>query len=201
MAKTSFSVPPKLWSSFKQQTTALFLSHGPFLDHVLAAELPHVREELAGLKLSLRAKRHISGAIKRKVGLAPNVGIEIRPTTAELLRDVVADQNLVRDALFCRLLVLLRGTDKLLEFLGVPKQATDWGLKMHLEEMPSSPLKAMEAVRDDPLYYLREHVKNVHGCGLYLVDLGQPMLACYIEDEHIPGTRANVKVTKLLSQL
>jgi len=60
MPKTaiSFNVPPKLWEAFKKQTDELFLSRAPFLDYMVANELPHLRTDLAGLKLSLRAKRH-----------------------------------------------------------------------------------------------------------------------------------------------
>ncbi|BEP60037.1 hypothetical protein GmRootV213_05910 [Variovorax sp. V213] len=62
----SFNIPPKLWEAFKTQTDGLFLSRAPFLDYMVANELPHLRTELDGLKLSLRAKRHIAGAVKSK---------------------------------------------------------------------------------------------------------------------------------------
>jgi hypothetical protein len=51
MPKTSisFRVPPKLWSDFKEQTDRLFLSRAPFLDHMVANELPHLQEDLKGV--------------------------------------------------------------------------------------------------------------------------------------------------------
>lgn len=197
----SFSVPPKRWDAFKQRAHALFLNLGPFLDHMLSVELPHVQADLKGLRLSLRARRYISGAMKKQVPLSPNVNFEVRQETADLLRTVVKEHNLVRDAFFCRLLVFLASSDKLLNYLEVPLYATDRGLRGLLEEMPASPLKAMETIRDSPLFYVREHVQNIHGCGLYRVALPFPELHCYIEDDFVPGTRANRRLAKLWDSL
>jgi len=197
----SFRVSPKLWQDFTVQANALFLNRGPFLDHMLSIELPYLQEDLKGLKLSLRAKRYISGAIKKEVPLSPNVNFEVSTETAELLRSIVRDHNLVRDAFFWRLLVLLRGSNHLLNYLEIPLNATDRGLNMHLEDMPASPLKAMTAVCENPLFYMRHHVQHVHGCGLYIVDLQVPALHCYIADEQVVGTRANKKRTKLWQML
>lgn len=195
-ASMSFSVPVKLWDNFKRQSDDLFLSRGPFLDHVISSELPYLQEDLAGLKQSLKAKRFIGGKLKKEVPLTPNVNIEVREETAEALRSAVKEHNLVRDAFFCRLLVLLRSSDWLLNYLEVPLHANDRGLRAMLEEMPSSPLGAMEAVRDDPLFYIRHHVEHVHGCGLYRVVLPAPWLHCYLEDEFVEGTRAHARTAK-----
>ena len=107
-ASISFTVPEALWRSFSNQTNALFLNKGPFLAHMLSIELPRLRDDVEDFKLSLRAKRLIGGALKKVAPLAPNVNIEMPVHTAELLRAVVRDHNLMRDAFFCRLLVLLR---------------------------------------------------------------------------------------------
>jgi len=203
MSKTSisFSVPERLWSSFKEQTDALFLTRSPFLDHVLSCEIPYLVQDLQGLKLSMKAKQFVNSNLKELVAPSPNVNIEVEQETADALRTAVKDHNLVRDAFFCRLLVLLRSTDSLLNHLEVPLAATDKGLRTMLQEMPSSPLKAMEAVRDDPLFYIRHHVEHIHGCGLYRVSLGQPWLSCYIEDEFVEGTRKHARWAKALSLL
>lgn len=200
-ASVSFSVPPQIWENFTKQTNALCISCGPFLDRILSIELPYLQEELKGLRLSLRAKRHISGLLKRIVPLTPNVNIMVRPETADLLRAVVKEHNLVRDAFFCRLLVMLRGSQRLLDELGVPQVATDRGLKQWLDQVPASPMKAFESVMDDPLYYIRHHVENEHGCGLYRAALPYPFLLCYIEDDYVPNTPANKRLTKALLEL
>lgn len=186
----SFNVPPKLWEVFKKQTDELFLSRAPFLDYMVANELPHLRTELDGLKLSLRAKRHISGAMKRTGTVSVN--IDVRPETAEALRKATQAHNLVRDAFMARLLLFLRSTDAFLKYLEVPNIASSRGSGGHLEEMPSSPLKAMEAVRDDPLFYVRHHVEYAWEMGIYRVPLPRQLdwAACYLADEDIPGTAA-----------
>lgn len=203
MPKTaiSFNVPPKLWGAFKKQTDELFLSRAPFLDYMVANELPHLRTELDGLQLSLRAKRHIAGAMKRTGPVSVN--IDVRPETAEALREATQAHNLVRDAFMARLLILLRSTDAFLLHLEVPRIASSRGTDAYLEEMPASPLKAMEAVRDDPLFYVRHHVEAIHESGIYRVPLPRQLdwAACYLPDEDIPGTAAYRRQQKLGNEL
>ncbi len=203
MPKTaiSFNVPPKLWEAFKKQTDELFLSRAPFLDYMVANELPHLRTDLAGLKLSLRAKRHIAGAMKRTGPVSVN--IEVRPETAEALREATQAHNLVRDAFMARLLLFLRSTDAFLKYLEIPRIASSRGTDAYLEEMPSSPLKAMEAVRADPLFYVRHHVEYVWETGIYRLTLPRQIdwAACYLADEDIPGTAAYRRQQKLSNEL
>lgn len=203
MPKTaiSFNVPPVLWEAFKAQADGLFLSRAPFLDYMIANELPHLRNELDGLKLSLRAKRHIAGAMKRQG--PTSVNIDVRPETAAALREAMQVHNLVRDAFMTRLLIFLRSTDAFLKYLDVPRIASSRGTDAYLEEMPASPLSAMEAVRDDPLFYVRFHVEAVHEVGIYRVPLPRQLdwAACYLADEDIPGTAAYRRQQKLGKEL
>jgi hypothetical protein len=203
MPKTaiSFSVPPKLWDAFKTQADGLFLSRAPFLDYMVRNELGHLREELAGLKLSTRAKRHIAGAMKR---MDPtSVNIEVHPETAAALREATQQHNLVRDAFMSRLIIFLRSTDAFLKHLEVPLTAQSRGTNTSLEDMPASPMRAMEAVRDDPLFYVRFHVEHNHECGIYRVRLPRELdwAACYLPDEEIPGTAAYRRQQKLGEEL
>ncbi len=98
---------------------------------------------------------------------ASSVNIEVEKSTAETLNKIVRECNLVRDAFLCRLLIFLRSTDGLLKHLDVLLEADGRGL----EKMPSSPMKAMEAVRDDPLFYIRHHVRTNWELGIYTVPL------------------------------
>jgi hypothetical protein len=202
----SFRVPEQLWTHFKKQTQDLFLARAPFLDHVLEREIPHLRADLKGLKQSHRAKREISKDLKKK-GLV-SVNIEARQITIDALKKVLDEHNVLRDAFMTRLIVFLRSTDYFLEHLGVPKIASNKAGRASLEEMPTSPLKAMEAVRDDPLFYIRSHLEEAGFGGIYRVNLGEDFLfaACYIEDELVPGTsvgnmaaRENAKIWALLN--
>jgi hypothetical protein len=197
----SFRLPPSLWEKFKAQTDALFLSRAPFLDHMLSRELVHLGHELGERRLSLRAKRHIAGELKRTGPVSVN--IEVRPETAQALRLAVKKHNLVRDAFIARMILFLRSSDALLDFLEIPRYANDRGLKVLLEEMPASPLRAMEAVRDDPMFYVRSHLQETHGTGTYGVELPQALdwAACYLDDERVPGTSRHRRHQKLWENL
>jgi hypothetical protein len=197
MPKTaiSFNVPPKLWEAFKKQADELFLNKAPFLDYMVSRELRELRAELAGLKNSLRAKRHIAGAMKRTD--PTSVNIEVRPETADALREATHAHNLVRDAFMSRLILFLRSNDAMLKYREVPRVATSRP-GLGLKEMPASPMKAMEAVRDDPLFYVRSHVEQAWKLGIYRVPLPRSIdwAACYLPDESVEGTAAHRRQKK-----
>lgn len=197
--KISFKVPPGLWSSFKEQATGLFLARAPFLDHMIAMELSELHSDLGSRRLSLRAKRHISGQLKRQG--AKSVNIEVRGQTATELDKVVREHNLVRDAFVCRLIIFLRSNDALLKYLDVPREVS--GRLPGLEKMPTSPMKAMEAVRDDPLFYVRHHVRDIWQCGIYEVGLPRNLdwASCWLDDKDVPGTRAHREDQKAMAQI
>jgi len=132
-----------------------------------------------------------------------SVNIEVRPETAEALREATQAHNLVRDAFMARLLLFLRSTDAFLKYLEIPRIASSRGTDAYLEEMPSSPLKAMEAVRADPLFYVRHHVEYVWETGIYRLTLPRQIdwAACYLADEDIPGTAAYRRQQKLSNEL
>jgi hypothetical protein len=192
----SFNVPPKLWQAFKKQTDDLFLSRAAFLDYMVSRELRELRSELRGLKLSRRAKLHISGAMKKQGPVSVNMGL--RRETAEALREATYEHNLVRDAFLSRLILFLRSTDSFLDLILIPRIATSEGINMGLEEMPASPMKAMEAIRGDPLFYIRAHVEHSYKVGIYRMSLPRRLdwAACYLPDEDIPGTAAQRRQRK-----
>lgn len=190
LQKISFKVPQKLWKSFATQANNLFLNRAPFLNHMIASETQILDTDLAGKVLTLRAKRHISG--KLKLQGAASVNIEVQKSTAERLNTVVRKHNLVRDAFLCRLLIFLRGDDSLLDHLEVPRDLEDWRFPSNLVQMPTSPMKAMEAVRDDPFYSIRHHPSVEQEGGIYMVQLPRKLdwAACYLDDIAVPGTKA-----------
>ena len=154
---------------------------------MISKETKELASDLAGKRLSLRAKRRISGMLKQQG--AKSVNIEVEEATAAALNKVVQECNLVRDAFLCRLIIFLRGSAWLLNYLEVPREVRERG---GLEAMPSSPMKALEAVRDDPLFYVRWSVKDNWKCGIYAVRLPESLdwAACYLEDSEVPGTNA-----------
>ncbi len=190
LQKISFKVPPALWQNFAAQANGLFLARAPFLNHMIARETRELVADLGERRLSVRAKRYISGMLKKQD--AKSVNIEVEQTTAAALNHVVRERNIVRDAFLCRLIIFLRGSDTLLKYLGVPRVVGGGLLRDGLEPMPSSPLKAMESVRDDPLSYIRHHVSETWESGIYTVPLPRTLdwAACFLEDKDVPGTRA-----------
>jgi hypothetical protein len=197
--KISFKVPPDLWAAFTNQTNSLFLTRAPFLNHMIDREIPELAKDLAGRSLSSMAKRYISSELQRNG--AKSVNIEIAASTAAKLNQVVRDGNLVRDAFLCRLIIFLRGNPHLLKYLEVPLTVGRGFSNSGLEGMPTSPLKAMEAVRDDPLYYIRDHLQS-RGDGIYDIALPRTFdwAACFLEDAVIPKTNAFKADAKLAEQ-
>lgn len=186
--KTTFRVHPHLWAAFMKQTESLFLNRAAFLDNVLQREVRELRAEMQGRVLSVAAKRYISGQLKRQG--AKSVSVELRRETVADLDAAVASANLVRDAVFNRILIFLRSSDALLKHLGIPQHSE----KVRTAQgMPTSPLKAMENLRDDPLYYIRTSLEEAEDwSGIYSIQIAYDdsfdWAACYIADEAVPGT-------------
>ena len=191
--KITFQVPRSLWANFSVQTKLLFINRAPFLDHMLGLELPRVSEELGDYQMSPKARRYISGQLAKAD--AKPVNIEIQEQTASELNRIVEKHGLVRDALLCRLIIFLRGSNALLQYLEMPKDTNRfWGGVM---AMSTSPLKAMEEIYADPLYYIRSHLNDSFWkCGVYDCELPRSWdwAVCLIKDEDVPGTIANIKL-------
>jgi len=174
---------------------SVLLRRDAFLDKVIAQEIPHLREDLKGKRLSDAANRYISHSLKRlggnKAGGLLQVSIAVKHETANALRSVVEEHNLVRDAFLNRLIVLLRSSDMFLKALDLPTRI-QWNRRDGTEDMPMSPLRTIEETLWDPFYYLRAACQTSHGCGLHLLQFPQQLVAlsCYLDDEQVPGTQA-----------
>lgn len=196
IVKISASFFAPMFASFEQQMDQAFIKRDAFLDQVIASELRHVRKDLEGKKLSAKANRYISGCLKKlggaDAGRLKQVSLKVRNSTAEELRSVVQDHNLVRDALMNRIVSLLRSSDKLLKVLGLPNRIQ--GLRTDgTQDMPTGPVRAVLETMADPFYYLRASCEQTHECGLY--DLPFPAelhgFACYLPDTEVPNTSAH----------
>lgn len=184
-----------MFRDFDRQLIGLLLRRDAFLDKVIAQEIPHLRADLKGKRLSDAANRYISQSLKRlggdKAGVLLQVSIALRHQTADELRYVVEEHNLVRDAFLNRLIVLLRSSDMFLKALDLPTRI-EWNRRDGTEDMPMSPLRAIEETLWDPFHYLRAACQTRHGCGLHLLQFPQQLVAlsCYLDDEQVPGTQA-----------
>jgi hypothetical protein len=195
LTKITVNLFAPMYRSFDRQLSDALLRRDAFIDRMIATEIPHLREDLTGKALSRKANRHISQSLKGMgTELLAKTCISIRPSTAKALHEAVNDHNLVRDAFINRLIALLRSSDDLLGLLDLPTRITS-SRRDGTEDMPTSPLKAIDEIQSDPLFYLRHACQHRHECGLYDLELPPHLhgLSCYLPDEVVPGTAEYAK--------
>lgn len=200
ITKITVKVHAKLMQAFNRQATELFLMRDAFLNHMIRRETASLASDMQGKKLSLVARKHIAGSLKR-VGTT-TVNIKVDRETADALNKIVEETNMVRDAFINRLILFLRSSKFVIDFLELPEFITYSEFESIVEPMPTSPMKAIEAVHVDPLYYMRTAIEERHSTGLYLVPF-PPQLAgfeCFIEDDRVPGTPAYDEQQRLLDE-
>ena len=127
-------------------------------------------------------------------------GNKISKATADELRAIEHEHNLVRDALFNRLSVLMRGRSGLLRALNLPETVhwnSDYGSTLHVGPLPN-----LLEVLSDPLYNLRAECQRVHGCGIHALTFPLELvgLSLYLEDIHVTGTEAHTLVDQELDE-
>ena len=190
--KITVKIYEPLLRSFDRQLDVHF-KRDAFLNRMIQGEVKHLADDLDGKRLSLRAKRYISGELKRMGTTSVNIVVD--KSTADALGAVVEATNMVRDAFINRLIILLRSSKPILDYLELPAFVTDRAFKASVDPMPTSPLKAIESVLADPMFYLRVAAEERHGVGLYLIDLPAKLdgFACYLDDARVPGTEAHAK--------
>lgn len=203
--KITVKIYEPLLRDFDRQIDKLFIKRDAFLNAMIQEEVQHLASDMEGKRLTPAAKRYIAGELKRLGTTQINVVVD--KATADALNAVVESSNMVRDAFMNRLIMLLRSSGLLLGYLELPEFITGSNFDSYVEPMPTSPMKAMEAVHADPLFYLRVACEERFKTGLYLLDL-PPKLAgftCYMEESSVPGTIAyeemQRKAQALLDQL
>ena len=205
LTKLTTKLYAPMYATFDRQLSEALLRRDAFLDRMIAQEIPHLREDLKGKRLSPEAHRYISHSLKninlKKTGEKNadplrQVSIAVRIETAAALKSVVEEHNLVRDAFLNRLIILLLSSNNLLKALELPRDTSGFGFGQALagtDSMPTSPLRAIEAALLDPFYYLRAACENIHGCGLSLLEFPSEAIGmyCYLDDDQVPGTPAH----------
>jgi hypothetical protein len=193
LTKLSVHFFEPMYVDFDRQMEEALLRRDAFLDRVIAREIEHIRYDLEGKRNSAKANRYIAGKLKSLGGNnAPplkQVSIAVRHSTADALRAVVEEHNLVRDALINWIVTLLRSSDQLLRSLELPSHVGSFRGD-GTQDMPTSPIKAIMETQWDPFYYLRVSCQNRHGCGLYALPLFGQLhgFSCYLPDEDVPKT-------------
>jgi hypothetical protein len=153
---------------------------------------------LAGRKLSRNANRHIAGELKKLETI--QVSVLVEKETADTLNRLVEKSNLVRDAFFNRLVMYLRSSDALLNYLGLSKYDTG---QYGYQSPPVSPLKAMEEAFADPLAVLHAAAEKILEDNLYLVPLPEKLagFSCWLDDTQVPHTEPFRKARAELDEM
>jgi len=202
LTKLSVHFFEPMYVDFDRQMDEALLRRDAFLDRVISREIEHIRYDLEGKRNSAKANRYIAGKLKSLGGNnAPplkQVSIAVRHSTAEALRMVVEEHNLVRDALVNWIVTLLRSSDQLLKSLGLPTHVGSFRGD-GTQDMPTSPIRAIMETQWDPFYYLRAACHDRNECGLYALPLDEKLLgfSCYLPDEDVPKT-ADYKVKQAI---
>ncbi len=199
MTKITVKFYAPMFRQFEAAIARVMLLRDNYIDHMISAELEHVEEDLKGKRNSEVARRHIASALKRmggaEAGVCVTASIKIRKSTAASLRKVVKKHNLCRDALLNRLLAYLHGYPEWMADMLLATRLSDIPSQAGVQDMPASPLEAIEESLVDPLYYLRADCHHHQDVGLYEAG-AQPKwhgFACYLDDAAVPGTKAYVK--------
>jgi adenylate kinase family enzyme len=185
-----------------------FIKRDQFVAHLIKTQFPSIRSAFHNKKLSLKAKRFISGNIKR--GDTKLVNIQIDKDIAQELNQLVNEHNLVRDALINRIIFFAIADTKILKTMRIPTTIEDIApLSEFLITLPIAPFNMMKEITYDPLFFLKEAFNAVHLESLYLIDFQNfgfkndlrtiSQLSCYIEDDQVPGTDAYEKLQQLKS--
>lgn len=195
LTKLTANLYEPMYLDFDHRLSKLLIRRDAFLDLMIWQEIPYLRDDMAGKKLSKAANQYIARSLKT-IGNADRpplrqVSIAVKQETAAALRDIVDEHNLVRDAFLNRLILLLRASEKLLDFLFLPKDSS-WN-KHDVDHSPTSPIAALEHLMRDPFLHLREYSLREHGQGLYTLPLPHGLIgmSCYLEDDCVPGTKAH----------
>jgi hypothetical protein len=205
--KRTFKVYTPLMRLVGQPLRDLPIQRDDLLNGLLRVEVDRLKEVLRDKRLSEDAHRYIQGEFWRlcdtPIGKPKNrpgaetVSVVLDKTVAAALDGIVRDANLVRDALFNRMLYLLRASEGFLKFHQVPPSFPTRITERYLQEdlVPTSPLKALESLLRDPFQHLRDAFNSIYEDfeeegGLYLLTLppGFKGFSVYLEDEQVPGT-------------
>jgi len=165
------------------------------LNCLIKAEIPHIKSELAGKKLSEKAKKYITQKLKDMDKGTHTVSVLLEADVNAELNELVTEANLNRDSLINRLMYFFLMTDSLRSRLGIPSHAVinnGFGMErgaIVFDEPSISPLAWLKEVFSDPLVHLRRALMESYEC-MYLIQLPERFvgLTCYADYENLPGT-------------
>ena len=199
--KITVKLHTNLLKAFDTQIDQLFLKRDAFLNHLIRTEVPSLAEEMEDRRLSPEARRHVAGHLKRMGTTTVNVVVD--KDVADALNAVVERSNMVRDAFMNRVLLFMRSSEWLLGYLDLPQLVRDSEFNCVPDQIPTSPIRAIKSVLDDPFYYLRIGAYERHQSGLYLLPLPPKFVgfSCFLDDAFVPGTEGHAAMEKEVEQM
>jgi hypothetical protein len=190
ITKMTVKIVEKQFVDFERLIDRCFLKRDAFLNDVLKTEAKNLAADLEGLEQSPRARSYVASELKRLGTRSVNIVVE--KSTAEALNAVIERHNVSRDAFFNRLILFLRSSDALLEYLGLPRRTDDrvFARGGGIPQSATSPMAAIGEVIADPMFYLRNACEEMHEMGLYRLPIPRPLIGynCYLPDADVPGT-------------
>lgn len=189
ITKMTVKIVETQFVDFERRIDRCFLKRDAFLNDVLKTEAKNLAADLKGLRQSPRARSYVSGELKRLGTRSVNIVVE--KSTADALNAVIEKHNVSRDAFFNRLILFLRSSDALLDYLELPKRTDDRVFRrLSIPQSPTSPMDAIGEVLMDPMFYLRNACEEMHEMGLYRLPMPRRLIGynCYLPDADVPGT-------------
>lgn len=186
--KITIKVYEPLINALNKSLNSNFIKRDSFLNHMIKLETPRLEHDMKDLKLSNQARRYISGELKRLGTKTLNVVVD--KDTSESLKKVISETNIVRDSFINRLILMLLSPEDLLQHLEIPTVVTD-DLYFGYDGISTRPLKGINTILEDPLFYLRTAIEYTSYKGIYTLSLPNKLtgMSCYLENRDIPGTK------------
>lgn len=193
--KVSFQISKAILWKFNEEVRQLPLARDQLLNCLIRAEIPHIAEELAGKKLSDKARKFITQRLKDMDKGTQAVSVLVDSEVVARLNDLVAETNINRDSFINRLMYFFLMTDGLRSRLGIRSHVVDDNDvdgrtdAITFDEPPVSPLAWLKDVFSAPLVHLRNVLMEEYG-SVYLIPLPERFvgLTCYAEYQDLPGT-------------
>lgn len=140
----------KLAESFSESVELAFLRRDAWLNHILSAELPRIKAELAGQVNSAAARKFIEAQAAGRERAAMTVSLD--RSIADQIRALCDEHGVVRDALFNRLFLLLT----------LPPEQWAWFLRIPDNALRVRAGQPFVEFEDEPVTQLVEYEPRLH---------------------------------------
>lgn len=180
-----------------KQLDECFIKRDKFIAHLIESQLSDLSRALGERKLSPKAKRYISGQLKRAGTKLVNVQVD--QALSERLNAIVEKHNLVRDAVINRIVFFAIAGSKIYERFDVMQTIEQViNNSPYMLTLPISPIKTITELLEDPLFFVKEAFEIRYAESIYtydfsyikINDIDTNCFSCYLDDVAVPDTKA-----------